>query len=146
MEVRLNRDGSFRIGDRQGLVSIVQVEPGLCSVLLDGRSYEVFASGDQLFVNGGQVSISVIDPRAFKRDSGGVAAQGRQTLSAAMPGKIVRVFVVDGDVVEAGQGIVVIEAMKMQNEVKSKRAGRVISVSVREGATVSAGSIIAVIE
>jgi biotin carboxyl carrier protein len=63
-----------------------------------------------------------------------------------MPGKVVRVLIAPGDSVETGQGLIVVEAMKMQNEMKATRAGRVLSVTVKEGATVSAGQILATIE
>jgi biotin carboxyl carrier protein len=63
-----------------------------------------------------------------------------------MPGKVVRVLVAPGDTVEAGQGLLVVEAMKMQNEMKASRAGRILTVAAREGATVSAGEILATIE
>ena len=63
-----------------------------------------------------------------------------------MPGKVVRVLVAAGDMVEAGQGILVVEAMKMQNEMKASRAGRVAAMHTREGATVAAGEALATIE
>ena len=63
-----------------------------------------------------------------------------------MPGKIVRVLACEGDAVAAGQGIVVMEAMKMQNELKTPRAGRIASLPVREGDTVAAGAVLAVVE
>jgi len=63
-----------------------------------------------------------------------------------MPGRVVRVLVTAGDQVEAGQGIVVVEAMKMQNEMKAVRAGRVVTLAVAAGATVNAGEILAAIE
>jgi biotin carboxyl carrier protein len=62
-----------------------------------------------------------------------------------MPGKVIRVLVGAGDAVEAGQGLVVVEAMKMQNEMKSTRAGQVVEVRVQDGATVSAGDTLVVI-
>jgi biotin carboxyl carrier protein len=62
-----------------------------------------------------------------------------------MPGKVVRVLVLEGDDVAAGQGICVVEAMKMQNEVKSPANGRVISIAVREGSAVGAGDVLAVV-
>jgi biotin carboxyl carrier protein len=62
-----------------------------------------------------------------------------------MPGKVVRVLVAAGDVVEAGQGLLVVEAMKMQNEIKAPRSGQVISLTAREGATVAAGEPLATI-
>jgi biotin carboxyl carrier protein len=63
-----------------------------------------------------------------------------------MPGKVVRVLVALGDQVEAGQGIVVVEAMKMQNEMKAAKAGRVMTLAAAPGATVNAGEILAAIE
>ena len=63
-----------------------------------------------------------------------------------MPGKVVRVLVAPGDAVEAGQGLIVVEAMKMQNEMKASRAGRVAAVPAKEGATVAAGDVLATIE
>jgi biotin carboxyl carrier protein len=63
-----------------------------------------------------------------------------------MPGKVVRVLASEGDTVSAGQGIVVIEAMKMQNELKAPRPGRLVSLAVREGETVAAGAVLAVVE
>ena len=65
---------------------------------------------------------------------------------ALMPGRVIRVLVEAGQQVEAGQGLIVVEAMKMQNEMKAPRAGRVASVKAEAGAAVSAGDILMVIE
>jgi len=67
-------------------------------------------------------------------------------VAAPMPGKIVRLLVAEGDSVAAGQGLLVMEAMKMQNEMKAPKAGRVVSLTAREGATVAAGDVLAAIE
>ena len=74
------------------------------------------------------------------------SCEGRQNLTAPMPGKVVRVLLHSGDEVSAGQGVVVVEAMKMQNEIKSPKTGRVIEVRVAEGATVTANQVLAVVE
>ena len=63
-----------------------------------------------------------------------------------MPGKVVRLYIETGDAVEKGDGIVVVEAMKMQNEMKSPRAGVVVSINVKPGDTVNAGDVLAVVE
>jgi biotin carboxyl carrier protein len=63
-----------------------------------------------------------------------------------MPGKVVRVLVTAGDVVETAQGLVVVEAMKMQNELKASRPGRVIEIRARDGETVAAGDVLLVLE
>ena len=67
-------------------------------------------------------------------------------MTAPMPGKIVRLLVAEGQTVEAGQGLLVVEAMKMQNEMKAPKAGHVVSLTAREGATVAAGEVLAAIE
>jgi biotin carboxyl carrier protein len=124
---------------------VLQVEAGVWSVLLDGQSFEVRADRGSMIVNGQPYEVEVDDPRVLRRRPAGVAAEGQQTLKASMPGKVVRVLVAEGDEVAAGQGIVVVEAMKMQNEVRSARAGRVISVRVSEGSAVGAGDVLAVV-
>ena len=68
-----------------------------------------------------------------------------QTVAAPMPGKIVRVLAAVGDEVIAGQGLLVVEAMKMQNEMKAPRPGKVLSMAAKPGATVSAGEVLATI-
>ena len=71
---------------------------------------------------------------------------GREPITAPMPGRVIRVLVEPGQEVAAGEGLIVVEAMKMQNEMKAPRAGRVASVKAEAGATVSAGDILVVIE
>ena len=137
----------FRFGsDEEGTASIEQVEPGVYSVILGGRSYEARVESGAVRVGGRRIELEVSDPRRFAKRTGRGAMEGRYSLASPMPGKVVRVLVAQGDEVAAGQGSVVVEAMKMQNEMKSPRAGRVTSVSVREGATVGAGEVLAVIE
>ncbi len=73
------------------------------------------------------------------------APQGPARLTAPMPGRVVRVLVEKGEAVARGQGLVVIEAMKMENELVSPRAGRVLEVAVREGQAVEAGALLALV-
>jgi biotin carboxyl carrier protein len=145
LEVSLTPDGAFRLNDREGLASIVELEPGLLSIIVAGRCYEVRARNGAIYVNGARYDVEVEDPREPSR-RGPAGVVGRQTLKAPMPGKVVRVLVSEGDEVSAGQGIVVVEAMKMQNEVQSPKAGHVLTIGVREGAAVSAGDVLAVVE
>jgi biotin carboxyl carrier protein len=123
--------------------------PGVYTVLLDGRSYDAFVetalTGLVVSIDGHRFEVEVRDPRRLSRRSGGARSSGVQTLSSPMPGKVVRVLVAAGDTVEAGQGILVIEAMKMQNEMKAARAGTVLSISAKDGATVAAGEALATI-
>ena len=141
----------FRLGDAPERNANVEIpEPGVYSVLLDGRMYdarvEETPAGLVIVIDGYRFEIEVRDPRRWSRKDRARAGEGVQTLAAPMPGKVVRVLVGPGDVVEAGQGLLVVEAMKMQNEMKASRAGRILSVTVKEGATVSAGEVLATIE
>jgi biotin carboxyl carrier protein len=89
--------------------------------------------------------VSVIDPRRYRKGAGSILAEGRQQVTAPMPGKVIRVLVKPGDTVKAGQGIVVVEAMKMQNEVKSPKAGTIEKLLIVEGQPVNAGDALAVV-
>ncbi len=91
--------------------------------------------------------VSVINPKRLQSDqSSDHHHDGTAEILAPMPGKVVRVLVEAGAEVEKGAGVVVVEAMKMQNEMKSPRSGAVISVSVKAGDTVNAGDVLAVVE
>ena len=141
----------FRLGDQEERqAQLAEVEPGVFSVLLDGRSYEARAEyGDEcawITVRGRRFRVAITDPRRWTQSSAALHGHDRETIVASMPGKIVRVLVLPGETVAAGQGVIVIEAMKMQNELKARRAGRLTAVPVREGETVAAGAILATIE
>jgi len=118
-------------------------------VLVDGRSYDAFVepapSGLIVSIHGHRFEVDVRDPRRLSRKSAGAGGGGAQTLASPMPGKVVRVLVRVGDTVEVGQGVLVVEAMKMQNELKAGRAGTVLSMSAKEGASVVAGESLATI-
>lgn len=130
-----------------GRASLVEMEPGVYSVLLDGRSYRVRLEGaGEVEVGTRRFAVEVVDPRAAPAVGARAGQDARSTLTAPMPGKVVRVLARAGEAVEAGQGILVVEAMKMQNEIKSPKAGVVASLSVEEGAAVSSGQTLAVIE
>jgi acetyl/propionyl-CoA carboxylase alpha subunit len=134
----------------QSTARIEQAEPGVYSVLVDGRSYEArIEQSDSLFVvfiDGYRFEIEVRDPRRWSRKAGAHGMEGRLSVAAPMPGKIVRLLVSEGDTVAAGQGLLVVEAMKMQNEMKAPKAGRVVALPSRQGATVTAGEVLATIE
>jgi biotin carboxyl carrier protein len=126
------------------------IEPGVYSVLQGGRSFEVRiapASGGWIVQIGGkQFSVEVQDPREAGGRSRGALGHGRQSIIAPMPGKVIRVLVQEGAQVEAGQGIIVVEAMKMQNEMKAAHAGTVVQVRAKDGDTVGAGDVLMVLE
>jgi biotin carboxyl carrier protein len=101
----------------------------------------------QVAVHGRTVPVQVVaDERSRRRGGGPGDASGPQRIIAPMPGKVVRVLVAPGAEVQARQGLVVVEAMKMENELRAARAGRVVSVSVVEGQSVDAGAVLAVVE
>ena len=127
--------------------SISPLVAGSYSVLIGGRSYHVVTGvRGEIRVNGRAFQVEVFDPREMRGRKNAAAGEGRQKIVAMMPGKVVRVLVEQGDAVEAGQGLVVVEAMKMQNEMKSPKAGRVIEMKTRPEATVAAGEVLMVIE
>lgn len=136
--------------DPQHLESVKEVEPGVYSVLVQGGSFEIRAvralDSFEMLAAGRRFPVEVRDPRDASRHSKTALGSGRQNIASSMPGKVVRLLVQQGDAVEAGQGLVVVEAMKMQNEMKASRAGRVAEVRVSDGDTVAAGDTLVVLE
>jgi biotin carboxyl carrier protein len=132
-------------------VDAVEIAPNTLSILLEGQNFEfsVTPSPDgklNLQTGAQEFTAEVIDPRAWSgRHHGHVEAEGRQQIVAPMPGKVVRLLVKVGDHVEVGQGLLVVEAMKMQNEIRSPKNGTVERVLVREGQPVNAGEILCVV-
>lgn len=128
----------------------VAVSPGLYSVLIAGRSFQVHVAerGSALLARVGyhEFVVELADPRAWRRGRGGaLEAEGRQELLAPMPGKVVRVLAGEGAKLEAGQGVLVIEAMKMQNELRSPKSGTLKKLLVAEGQAVNSGDVLAVV-
>ena len=130
----------------------VEIAPNTLSLLLDGQSYEVHITPSpdgvlKLQTGLQEFTAEVADPRAWRgRRHGALEAEGRQQVVAPMPGKVVRVLVEAGDKVEAGQGLLVVEAMKMQNEIRSPKSGTVERLHVKEGQPVNAGDVLAWVE
>lgn len=122
------------------------------SVLIGGDAFEIKRErslrGDlHLVIGSARYAIDVQDPRSLRtRRAAAGSEAGPQKIIAPMPGKIIRIAVAVGDEVKAGQGVIVMEAMKMQNEMKSPKDGKVKKVLVAEGATVNPGDTLAIIE
>jgi biotin carboxyl carrier protein len=140
-----------RLDGREMPVDVTPGEDGVLSLLLEGRSYEVKqeSGGTETTVVVGRerFNVAVRDPRSFRsRGRSGAAAQGVKKITAPMPGKVVRLLAGEGAAVEAGQSVIVIEAMKMQNELKAPKTGVVKKISVTEGAAVEAGQSLAEVE
>ena len=152
--VELERDDSgwlVTLDGRAVAVDAVEIAPNTLSILLEGQSFEINVApspdGKLKLQNGTQEFIAeVIDPRAWSgRRHGSVEAEGRQQIVAPMPGKVVRLLVKAGEHVEAGQGLLVVEAMKMQNEIRSPKSGTVERILAREGQPVNAGEVLCVV-
>jgi biotin carboxyl carrier protein len=123
------------------------VEPGVLSLIVAGRQYRCTLDGDAVVIGGHRFPFALDDPRSLRgRRGAGDGAAGPRTVKAPMPGRIVRVLVSEGDEVAEQQGVIVIEAMKMQNELKAPRAGRVARIAVAVDATVGSGETLIVIE
>jgi biotin carboxyl carrier protein len=122
------------------------------SVLLGGKAYEIkrerSLSGEtHMIIGSARYASEVQDPRSLRtRRAKAGTEEGPQKLVAPMPGKIIRTLVPEKREVEAGQGVIVVEAMKMQNELKSPKKGIVAKILVVEGAIVNAGDALAIIE
>lgn len=129
---------------------VLEVEPGVYSILRGCRVDEVRLVRDRegftAFIGGRSFELEAIDPRDRRSSATGGGGEGRQRIMAPMPGKIVRVLAAPGDPVKAGQGLVVVEAMKMQNEMKAPKAGTVVEIRVEAGGTVAAGDVLAIVE
>jgi biotin carboxyl carrier protein len=128
-------------------VDVRMLQAGVMSLVIEGRQYRCALDGNGVVIGGRRYGFEVEDPRSLQgRRGAGVGAAGPRALKAPMPGRVVRVLVGAGDEVLEGQAIMVIEAMKMQNELKSPKAGRVARVAAVVGDTVGAGDVLAVVE
>jgi len=137
----------YSVDGRAVSADVRPLEPGVMSILVAGRQYRCVLDGDGVVIGGRRYGFEVFDPRSLQgRRGGGSGAEGPRPVKAPMPGRVVRVLVEAGDDVTEGQGAVVIEAMKMQNELKSPKAGRVARVGVVVGDTVGAGDVLVVVE
>lgn len=144
-----------RLDGREIIVQAVEIGEGTLSLLTGGRSVEVKLraggglqpGGIELFIRGHRYEVSVEDPRSWKARRAAVQGEaGPQRLVASMPGKVVRALAREGDSIVAGQGIAVVEAMKMQNEIRSPRAGVLKKMLAQEGMKVNAGELLAIVE
>jgi len=150
--IELERDASgwrVTLDGRPLTVDAVEIAPNTISILLDGQSFEISVTPSpdgklKLQTGAREFTAEIIDPRAWSGRRH-VEAEGRQQVVAPMPGKVVRLLVKAGDHVEAGQGLLVVEAMKMQNEIRSPKSGTVERVLAREGQPVNAGEVLCVV-
>ncbi|MGC2162335.1 MAG: biotin/lipoyl-containing protein [Silvibacterium sp.] len=132
-------------------VEAQMLRPGVLSLVAGGRAWRVVLEDDAnepaVHIGGERIPYRIDDPRSLKaRRAHSAGTDGPKTIKASMPGRVVRVLAQKGEAVEAHQGVVVIEAMKMQNELKSPKAGKVAELRVAPGDTVAAGDVLAIVE
>ena len=139
-----------RLDGREIEVDAVLARPDVISLRLGNKAYEVkcerAGSDLHLWVGSVRYEAEVRDPRSLRSRARAVDDHGPRKLTAPMPGKVVRILLHEGAEVEAGTGILVVEAMKMQNEVKSPKKGRIQKIVVSEGAAVNAGDVLGIVE
>jgi biotin carboxyl carrier protein len=129
-------------------------EPNVYLLKYNHRIFVVFVAPDkkpgepfQVNIANHNLEIKISDPKRLRGTSvGSGEIEGAAEIKTAMPGKVVRVLVEQGAEVQAGDGVIVVEAMKMQNELKSPKDGVIKEIRFSEGATVNAGDVLAVIE
>jgi biotin carboxyl carrier protein len=122
------------------------------SLIVDNRSFEIEVDNAEdeyrVLVDGRNYHVHLVDERRVRVGGGqsDIQLQGRQKVSVPMPGKVIAVLVSQGDSVERGQGLVIVEAMKMENEVRSPIAGEVKEIKVKPGDAVEGGTVLIVVE
>jgi biotin carboxyl carrier protein len=140
---------SCRLDGRVIEIDAVLARPDVLSLRVGDLAYEVkserVAGVLQIWVGNQRFAPEVRDPRLLRGRSRAIDDHGPKKLTAPMPGKIVRILAPEGAEVEVGAGILVIEAMKMQNEIKSPKKGTIQKILVREGAAVNAGDGLAIV-
>ena len=131
-----------------------EVEPNVYLLKHENKIYQIFVSPNQnpnepfmVSVGTNNFEIKISDPKRLRGAGlGSEPGEGLAEIKTAMPGKVVRILVEVGAQINQGDGVIIVEAMKMQNEMKSPKNGTVKEIRVQEGATVNAGDILAVIE
>ena len=147
-------DGHYAVtlDGRRSEVHALRLPQNAMSLLVDGASYNVEfeTKGDQVGVllRNQVTRIDIVDEQRYRLRAAAATFtnEGTQVINSPMPGKVVKVFVKVGDTVTEGQPVVVVEAMKMENELKSPKAGTVTEVTAKEGVAVENGTKLVVIE
>ena len=139
------------IDGKEHLVDAHQVQDSVWSVLYGTGSFEVDVQGKddehEVLIEGDCYKFSLMNEqrRALIRE-GGKGAAGKALITSPMPGKVVKLLVSEGEEVKAEQGVIVVEAMKMENEMKSAIPGKVKEIFVKEGEVVESGAKLLLVE
>jgi biotin carboxyl carrier protein len=152
-KLELNRvDGRWAclVDGRTVEVDAVLVRPDVLSLRMGNFAYEVkserIAEDSYVSIGSERFAAEVRDPRSLRGRGHAHEDRGPRKIFAPMPGKVVRILAGEGDEVEIGSGVAVVEAMKMQNEIKSPKKGKVQKILVGQGAAVNAGDVLAIVE
>ncbi len=148
---RVDKGWRCRLDGREVHLDAILPRRDVLSVIIDGKAYEIkreqTATDLHLWVGPVRYAAELRDPRSLRgRKSLAGADSGPRKLIAPMPGKVVRVLAPEETAVEAGQGILVMEAMKMQNEIKSPKKGVVRKIVATEGSSVNPGDVLAIVD
>jgi acetyl/propionyl-CoA carboxylase alpha subunit len=147
---RVENRWSCRLDGRDVEVDAVLARPDVLSLRIGDKAYEVkcerVGNDWHVWVGSARFAAEVRDPRSLRSRIRTVDDHGPRKLLAPMPGKIVRVLASEGAEVESGAGVLVVEAMKMQNEIKSPKKGTIQKILVSQGAAVNAGDVLAIVE
>jgi len=139
-----------RLNGRDLELDAILARPDVLSLRIGNLAYEVkserVANELHLWVGSKRFAVEIRDPRSLRGRVRAGDDQGPRKIVAPMPGKVVRVLVREGAEVESGAGVAVVEAMKMQNEIKSPKQGTIRKILVGEGAAVNAGDVLAIVE
>ena len=152
LEMEPEADGyRFELDGKPCAADAVFLQANILSLLIDGKSYRILfdprPDGAAVVIGERRVTYVIDDPRSLQsRKNADADESAARPLIASMPGRVVRILVEAGQQVEAMQGLIVVEAMKMQNELKAPRAGTISRIGVEVGATVQAGKVLMVIE
>ena len=146
-----SEDWRIRLNGREFVINVAAGAPNVLSLLIEGNSFEVRQEREperlRIFVRGESHEVSLRDPRSLRnRVRVGNVDEGPLKITATMPGKVVRVLAAKGERMAVGQPIAVIEAMKMQNEIRSPKEGVLKELRVRVGANVNSGEVLAIVE
>ena len=150
-EIEIRRDGEkvfAQVDDRNYELEASEVEPNVYLIKNENQIFQIYAAPNGIVnVGSHQLEIKIIDPKRMRGASTATAnADGTAEIKTAMPGKLVRVLVETGAEIKHGEGVLIVEAMKMQNEMKSPKDGTVKEIRFAEGANVNAGDVLAIIE
>lgn len=149
IEIKRNGENVFaKIDEREYELEASEVEPNVWLLKNNNQIHQIYVSPNGIVnIGNHQLEVNLIDPKRLRGSASSASgAEGKAEIKTAMPGKIVRILVEIGVEVAVGEGVIVVEAMKMQNEMKSPKDGIIKEIRFNEGETVNAGDVLVIIE